>query len=135
MIDDDIRSLYKNNDNTKLVKVSVKHAIEECFTHMAITESLLGGFYPVRNLMCMRDDTTYDLKYLIGSFICGINKRFQQTYKYKADFQHTIQAFQECGSIVRINRICIWSDPYFRDADLLPEENAEAVAFYQQYRQ
>ena len=73
----------------------------------------LFGIYPVDNPFFMKKETTYDLRYIIGScWGCINNSKVRVTMDDKEDFERTIKYYIKDGGVIRFNNVSVVSGYY-----------------------
>jgi len=104
-MDDDLTGIFKLTGD-KLTKVNNAYDLfNKTFAIMVNTGSSLGGFYPIPNAGFMKDRKaiTTDLRFIVGSLYCFINKNIKLRIDGKSDFEFTIENYIRDGKVIRLN--------------------------------
>tara|TARA_R100000742_G_C4278514_1_gene101441 strand:+ start:2614 stop:3324 length:711 start_codon:yes stop_codon:yes gene_type:complete len=104
-MDDDLTGIYKLTGD-KLTKVSNAYDLfNKTFAIMVNTGSSLGGFYPIPNAGFMKDRKaiTTDLRFIVGSLYCFINRNIKLKIDGKSDFEFTIENYKRDDKVIRLN--------------------------------
>lgn len=113
-IDDDVEGLYKlvAGSSSKLTKVNnldgfIKSAFEQTIKHGLF----IWGIYPTKNPLFMFDDTTYDMRFIIGVFYGYINRKEAKlnptSNNTKEDVERSILFFKKDRGMVRFNNYAV----------------------------
>ena len=128
-MDDDLMNFYgceidparmDKRHNLRLKPETIKNIAEIGFDQLLKNECTLFGVYPVTNAGFMKmDHITTDLRYIIGCFYGTINIRETYTFDVfennggaKEDFLRSVMAYQNDGSVVRLNMFNAETIPY-----------------------
>lgn len=104
-MDDDLTGIFKLTGD-KLTKVNNAYDLfNKTFAIMVNTGASLGGFYPIPNAGFMKDRKaiTTDLRFIVGSLYCFINKNIKLRIDGKSDFEFTIENYIRDGKVIRLN--------------------------------
>jgi len=107
-IEDDLNNLMKlSGDGNKLVPLTdLEAVIKEGFSLCSSHKTILWGIYAVPNAFFMKKETTFDLKFIIGTCYGLINdKKIHLKTNVKEDYELSLEVFKRYGSIVRFNNI------------------------------
>lgn len=110
-IDDDIECLYyKNNNKLEIVK-DLSSFFNMAFNELIKSGLYIWGIYPVKNIMFMRQNTTYDLRFIVGFFYGFINRKCEgllcTNINEKEDYMTTLNYYLKDGGVVRLNEYCV----------------------------
>jgi hypothetical protein len=112
-MDDDITKIVKLQGN-KLVPIdNFNELAKKMFNEMKKSNTRLGGFYPVPNVMFMKNapEITTDLRYIYGPFRFWIvDNNIIPTNNGKEDFEMTIEYYKKYGGVLRMNKFSFISD-------------------------
>ena len=104
-MDDDLTGIYKLTGD-KLIKVNNAYDLfNKTFGIMTNTGASLGGYYPIPNAGFMKDrkPITTDLRFIVGSLYCFINKNIKLKIDGKSDFEFTIENYKRDDKVIRLN--------------------------------
>jgi len=104
-MDDDITAIYKLTGD-KTTKVGNAYDLfNKTFGIMSNVGANIGGFYPIPNAGFMKDrkPITTDLRFIVGSLYCFVNKNIKLTIDGKSDYELTIEYFKRDNKVVRLN--------------------------------
>jgi len=104
-MDDDLTGIFKLTGD-KLTKVNNAYDLfNKTFAIMVNTGASLGGFYPIPNAGFMKDRKaiTTDLRFIVGSLYCFINRNIKLKIDGKSDFEFTIENYIRDGKVIRLN--------------------------------
>ena len=105
-MDDDLAGIY-SLVNGKLVHVESAVALfQKTFQAMGKSGASMGGYYPTMNAGFMAKaaaPVTTDLRFIVGSLYCFVNRELKATIDGKSDFELTIENFKRDGTVVRLN--------------------------------
>ena len=113
-IDDDIEHIFKKDPNEKNkfldLQVDLKKEIDVAFIECKERKLSLWGIYPLKNPFFMKNNITYDYKFIIGHFFgCVIKKdlcKLSENIGGKDDYERSILHYMKEGGMVRINYLC-----------------------------
>jgi len=109
-IDDDVRNLVKLSDG-KLTKLSnLDSFFKKAFDTLKKEKLYLWGVYPVKNSLFMKNNSTTDLRFIIGVLHGYINRHDNKLYpnqklQSKEDVEQSILFYLKDGGILRFNNI------------------------------
>jgi hypothetical protein len=109
-MDDDVEELEVLRSD-KLVKIKdINNFFIDAYKLMKQTNLFIWGIYPVRNPFFMYDETTFDLRFIIGvtfGFIVRHNNKLKMSIKAetKEDYEQTILYYKMDGGVIRFNNI------------------------------
>lgn len=112
-IDDDVEGLFKKVSDKELKKISNVHKFfSDAFTTLKKENLYIWGIYPVHNPFFMKNKTTTDLKFIIGTLYGFINRKTKTVQpssqiKEKEDYEQSIKYFIKDGGVVRYNDVTI----------------------------
>jgi len=112
-IDDDVEGLYRKKSDSELVKVKNVHKFfNDAFDLLKKENLYIWGIYPVFNPFFMKNKTTTDLKFIIGTLYGFINRKTNSVQpsskiKEKEDYEQSIKYFIKDGGVVRFNDVTI----------------------------
>ena len=112
-IDDDVEGLYRKKSDSELVKIKNVHKFFlNAFDVLKKEHLFIWGIYPVFNPFFMKNKTTNDLKFIIGTLHGFINRKTKtiqpsSKIKEKEDYEQSIKYFIKDGGVVRFNDITI----------------------------
>lgn len=110
-MDDDVDSVYQMKSQTSITPLKDLHKFFITAFKTCIEQKLyLWGIYPVLNPFYMKPTTTYDLKFVLGTFYGFINRHDKSLYptvSEKEDFEMSILYYIKDGGLVRFNDIGI----------------------------
>ena len=104
-MDDDITQIKKLQGN-KLVDVNSAYDLfNKTFGIMSNVGANIGGYYPIPTASYMegRKPITTDLRFIVGSMYCFVNKRIKLKIDGKSDYELTIEYYKRDGKVVRLN--------------------------------
>jgi len=104
-MDDDLTKI-KKLQGSRLIDVNDAYALfNKTFGIMTNVGANIGGYYPVPSAPYMEDrkPITTDLRFIVGSLYCFINKNIKLTIDGKSDYELTIEYFKRDGKVVRLN--------------------------------
>lgn len=107
-VEDDLNNLMKlSGDGNKLVPLTdLESIIKEGFSLCSTHKTILWGIYAVPNAFFMKKETTFDLKFIIGTCYGIINdKKIHLHTNVKEDYELSLEVFKRFGAIVRFNNI------------------------------
>jgi hypothetical protein len=109
-MDDDVEQfdILKGGKLVKLTKVN--NFFLEAYELMKLKNLYLWGIYPVRNAFFMKDEVTFDLRFIIGvtfGFITRHDKQLKMSIKAesKEDYEQSILYFLKDGGVIRYNNV------------------------------
>ena len=113
-MDDDIEKIKMknpNNDEKSCFKnelLDLKKEVERGFKECEKYGKHIWGLYPVDNHFYMKNDISYDYKFIIGNFFGLIlSKEANKSYvEQKGDYERSIRHYLLDGGVVRINYLC-----------------------------
>ena len=111
-MDDDITQIV-HLSGEKLKKVKDAYGLfNKVFGIMKNVKSNLGGFYPTPNpkFMSGRRPITTDLRFIVGSLYCFVNKKIKLKIDGKSDYEFTIENYKRDGKVVRLNHYSLTYD-------------------------
>ena len=126
-MDDDLKEVvmgYKHND---LEFTSLTQLIQNGFNECKKKGLNLFGFYPVSNKYFMKNNITYDLRYIIGAVYGIRNKKIMVNTNDKEDFERTIQYYIRDGGVIRFNFISFKTNYYTNKGGMQVERNKETI--------
>ena len=109
-MDDDVEQ-FEILKGEKLVKLkNVNEFFIDAYKLMKKEHLFIWGIYPVRNPFFMYNETTFDLRFIIGvtfGFITRHNKKLKMSVKAetKEDYEQTILYYKMDGGVIRFNNI------------------------------
>jgi hypothetical protein len=109
-MDDDVEQ-FEILKGEKLVKLkNVNEFFIDAYKLMKKEHLFIWGIYPVRNPFFMYNETTFDLRFIIGvtfGFITRHNKKLKMSVKAetKEDYEQTILFYLMDGGVIRFNNI------------------------------
>ena len=109
-IDDDVRNLVKLSGD-KLTKLSdLDSFFKKAFDTLKKEKLYLWGVYPVKNSLFMKNNSTTDLRFIIGVLHGYINRHDNKLYpnqklQSKEDIEQSILFYLKDGGILRFNNI------------------------------
>ena len=109
-MDDDVRNLVKLSDG-KLTKLSnLDSFFKKAFDTLKKEKLYLWGVYPVKNSLFMKNNSTTDLRFIIGVLHGYINRHDNKLYpnqklQSKEDIEQSILFYLKDGGILRFNNI------------------------------
>jgi hypothetical protein len=112
-IDDDVEGLFKKVSDKELKKVTNIHKFfTDAFQTLKKENLYIWGIYPVHNPFFMKNKTTTDLKFIIGTLYGFINRKTNDVQpsskiKEKEDYEQSIKYFMKDGGVVRFNDVTI----------------------------
>lgn len=112
-VDDDVEGLYRKKTDSKLIKIKKVHAFfNDAFDKLKKEKLYIWGVYPVFNPFFMKNKTTTDLKFIIGTLYGFINRKIKSIQpsskiKEKEDYEQSIKYFIKDGGVVRFNDVTI----------------------------
>lgn len=112
-IDDDVEGLYHKKSDTKLIKIkNINKFFNDAFEKLKNENLYIWGVYPIFNPFFMKNKTTTDLKFIIGTLYGFINRKTNSIQpsskiKEKEDYEQSIKYFIKDGGVVRFNDITI----------------------------
>tara|TARA_R110002096_G_scaffold179662_1_gene356674 strand:- start:278 stop:1033 length:756 start_codon:yes stop_codon:yes gene_type:complete len=113
-IDDDIEHIYKKDPSQQNkfldLQVDLKKEIDLAFTECKERKLSLWGIYPLKNPFFMKNNITYDYKFIIGHFFGCVIKRdlckLSENIGGKDDYERSILHYMKEGGMVRLNYLC-----------------------------
>lgn len=112
-MDDDITKIVKLEGDKLVAIKSFNELAKMVFNEMKKTNTRLGGFYPVPNVMFMKKapEITTDLRYIFGTFRFWIvDNNILPTNSAKEDFEMSILYYEKYGGVLRFNKYAYLSD-------------------------
>lgn len=112
-IDDDVEGLYRKKSDTELVKIrNVHRFLNDAFSTLKKENLYIWGIYPVFNPFFMKNKTTTDLRFIIGTLYGFINRKTKtiqpsSKIKEKEDYEQSIKYFIKDGGVIRFNDVTI----------------------------
>jgi hypothetical protein len=112
-IDDDVEGLFKKVSDKELKKITDVHKFfADAFKTLKKENLYIWGIYPVHNPFFMKNKTTTDLKFIIGTLYGFINRKTNtiqpsSKIKEKEDYEQSIKYFMKDGGVVRFNDVTI----------------------------
>jgi hypothetical protein len=113
-MDDDVEEFdILNQQSDKLVKITnIDELFIDSYKELKKEGLFIWGIYPVRNPFFMYEQTTTDLRFIIGvtfGFISRHNKSLKPSIKSetKEDYEQTILYFKMDGGVMRFNNITV----------------------------
>ena len=109
-MDDDVEE-FEILKGEKLVKLkNVNEFFIDAYKLMKKEKLFIWGIYPVRNPFFMYNETTFDLRFIIGvtfGFITRHDKKLRMSKKSetKEDYEQTILYYLKDGGVIRFNNI------------------------------
>lgn len=110
-MDDDIEEFETLSKSEKLIKLKdVDKFFIDAYKLMKKEKLFIWGIYPVRNPFFMYNQTTFDLRFIIGvtfGFIVRHNSRLKMSTnaETKEDYEQTILYYKMDGGVIRFNNI------------------------------
>lgn len=127
-MDDDISALLMK-EGKKLYEVpDIKQLLKMGFDLCKSSGRNIWGIYPIANHFFMKDEPSFDLKFLIGHFFGMINKKVFTHIDYKEDYERSIAYALEDGGVVRFNNIA--AKTVFGSAGGVGKSAAERIPIY-----
>lgn len=113
-MDDDVEMIKMKNPNDnepscfKNELLNLKEEIDNAFRICKKNGKHIWGLYPVDNHFYMKNNISYDYKFIIGNFFGLIlNKDANKSYvEQKGDYERSIRHYLLDGGVVRINYLC-----------------------------
>jgi hypothetical protein len=112
-IDDDVEGLFRKVSDKELKKITDVHKFfTDAFQTLKKENLYIWGIYPVHNPFFMKNKTTTDLKFIIGTLYGFINRKTNEIQpsseiKEKEDYEQSIKYFMKDGGVVRFNDVTI----------------------------
>jgi len=112
-IDDDVEGLFQKVSDKELNKITDVHAFfNDAFKTLKKENLYIWGIYPIYNPFFMKNKTTTDLKFIIGTLYGFINRKTKtiqpsSKIKEKEDYEQSIKYFIKDGGVVRFNDVTI----------------------------
>lgn len=112
-IDDDVEGLYRKISDKELKKITDIHSFfKNAFSVLNEENLYIWGVYPVYNPFFMKNKTTTDLKFIIGTLYGFINRKTKSVQpsskiKEKEDYEQSIKYFIKDGGVIRFNDVTI----------------------------
>lgn len=109
-MDDDVETLEMLK-GAKLVKIAnIDAFFLQAYKTMKQNNLFIWGIYPVRNPFFMYNETTFDLRFIIGvtfGFITRHVKQLKMSTKAetKEDYEQTILYYKQDGGVIRFNNV------------------------------
>ena len=109
-MDDDVRNLVKlSGDKLKVIK-NLDKFFQDAFNQLKKSKLYLWGVYPVKNALFMKNNTSTDLRFIIGVVHGYINRHDSKLYPNlksvsKEDIEQSILFYLKDGGILRFNNI------------------------------
>lgn len=104
-IDDDVSALLMK-EGKKLYEVpDIKQLMKMGFDLCKSSGRNMWGIYPIANHFFMKDEPSFDLKFIIGNFYGIINKKIMTHVEYKEDYELSLAYSVADGGVVRFNNI------------------------------
>lgn len=110
-MDDDIEEFETLSKSEKLIKLKdIDKFFIDAYKLMKKEKLFIWGIYPVRNPFFMYNQTTFDLRFIIGvtfGFIVRHNSRLKMSTnaETKEDYEQTILYYKMDGGVIRFNNI------------------------------
>ena len=113
-MDDDVEMIKMKNPNSdepssfKNELLDLKKEVDNAFKICQKKKYHIWGLYPVDNHFYMKNDISYDYKFIIGNFFGLIlNHEANKSYvEQKGDYERSIRHYLLDGGVVRINYLC-----------------------------
>jgi len=113
IMDDDITRITKLSGD-KLVPINDAYSLfNKTFGIMKNVGASLGGYYHMSNSGFMKTSSspiTTDLRFIVGTLYCYINRRIKYSMGGKSDAAFTIENYKRDGKVVRLNHYAISYD-------------------------
>ena len=112
-IDDDVEGVFQKVSDKELKKILDVHKFFiNAFQTLKKENLYIWGIYPVFNPFFMKNKTTTDLKFIIGTLYGFINRKTNtiqpsSKIKEKEDYEQSIKYFIKDGGVVRFNDVTI----------------------------
>jgi len=112
-VDDDVEGLYRKKSDSELSKIKNVHKFfSDAFTRLKKENLYIWGIYPVFNAFFMKNNTSTDLKFIIGTLYGFINRKTKtiqpsSKIKEKEDYEQSIKYFIKDGGVVRFNDVTV----------------------------
>jgi len=104
-MDDDIKHLFKLVDKKTMIDYKLIDLINNGYEEINTSGYKLWGTYPVANPYFMRDNTTYDMRFIIGRVFGFINDGIMTIDNCREDYERTILYYEKYGGNIRFNNI------------------------------
>jgi hypothetical protein len=104
-MDDDISDMLVKEGKELRSVPSLKELIKMGFDLCEARDRHIWGIYPIANHFFMKEEPSFDLKFLIGHFFGMINKKVFTHIDYKEDYERSLEYALMDGGVVRFNNI------------------------------
>jgi hypothetical protein len=113
-MDDDVEEVMKlSRDGNSIKPFQTGHLdkfYKEAFQVCRNKGLFIWGVYPVKNPFFMKQETTFDLKFILGTtygFIVRHDADLVPTVAEKEDYENSIRYYLKDGGVVRFNNVCL----------------------------
>lgn len=113
-MDDDVEEVMKlSRDGNSIKPFAAGHLdkfYKDAFKVCRSKNLFIWGVYPVKNPFFMKQETTYDLKFILGTtygFIVRHDSDLVPTVAEKEDYENSIRYYLKDGGVVRFNHVCL----------------------------
>jgi len=112
-IDDDVDGIYKRKSDKELEKIiCLKTFFKRAFEDLINEGLYIWGIYPVCNPFFMKNKTTTDFKFIVGTLYGFINRKIDEVLPSiatteKEDYILSIMYYMKDGGMVRYNDIAV----------------------------
>lgn len=111
-MDDDVEEVMKLSRDGQSIKPykELDKFFKEAFSTCKKHGLYIWGVYPVKNPFFMKNKTTTDLKFILGTtygFICRHDKDLVPSVAEKEDYENSIRYYLKDGGVVRFNNYCL----------------------------
>jgi hypothetical protein len=127
-MDDDISDMLVKEGKELRSVPSLKQLIKMGFDLCEANGRHIFGIYPIANHFFMKEEPSFDLKFLIGHFFGMINKKVFTHIDYKEDYERSIEYSLMDGGVVRFNNIA--AKTVFGSAGGVGKSAAERIPVY-----
>lgn len=107
-MDDDVKNMVKLHGDKLKVMTNLDKFFNDAFDQLKKSKLNLWGVYPVKNALFMKNNTTTDLRFIIGVVYGYINRRKLTAAvksEVKGDIELTILTYLKDGGVMRFNNI------------------------------
>ena len=108
-MDDDIKTVSMYANKKTLIEIQdLDSVIKNCFDISMSNNNNLWGIYPVHNAFFMKENVTFDIRYIIGCFYGVVNNHKEHAFvdlEDKEDFERTIKYYLHDNGVTRFNYI------------------------------
>ena len=126
-MDDDLNDVMVGYKNVDMEFTSLTQLIQNGFNECKKKGLNLFGFYPVYNKYFMKNNITYDLRYIIGSCYGIRNKKIMVNTDDKEDFERSIQYYIRDGGVIRFNFISFKTNYYTNKGGMQVERTSQSI--------